>query len=171
VNDIERSRVSLSVYDDSDSTNVVSASDHDDVSGIELDEVGDLASLNIELDAVVDSDQRIGISNSAAIVKNNIRNTLLASGDSSNLAKLVLGLISRNSLKNKSSLGIVEESEVLSSLLDGDNILESSGVSRIGSDLSVDLDESLHDDLRDFVSSKGVFQSVSQQNNEGKALS
>jgi len=171
VNDIERSRVSLSVDDDSDSTQIASASDHNYVSDVELDKVGDLSGLDVELDAVIDTDQRIGVSDGSSIVKSNEGDRLVSNLQSLDLAELVLGLIHRDGLKDKSSLGVEHEAEVLSSLLDGDDVLESSGVSSVGSDLAVDLDESLHNDLGDLVSGESIFQSVSQQNNDGKALS
>jgi len=171
VNDIERSRVSLSVNDDTYSTQVTTSSDHNYVSNVELDKVGDLSSLDIELDAIIDSNKGIGVSNGSSVVKNNIRNSLGSNSQLLNLAELVLGLIGRDGLKNESSLGVVQESEILTSLLDGDDILKTRGISSIGSDLAVDLDESLLDDLSDLVSGKSVFQSVSQQNNDGKALS
>jgi len=48
--------------------------------------------------------------------------------------------------------------------------LETSWVVGVGSDLAVDLDEALLADLDDFTSRKSVLQSVSQKNNEWKAL-
>lgn len=47
---------------------------------------------------------------------------------------------------------------------------ESSWVSLVGSDLSVDFDESLLDDRSDLSSGEGVLQSVSQEHSQGKRL-
>jgi len=171
VDNIERSKVAFSVKNNSNSSHVAPSSDHDDVTDLELDEVGDLSSLEVELDGIVDSDEGIGVSDSASVVQNDEGDSLRSNLELLDLSELVLSLICRNRLKNKSSLSVVEESEVLSGLVDGDDILKSGGVSAVSSNLSIDLDESLHNDLGDFISSKGVFQSVSQHDNEGKALS
>ncbi|KAG8671592.1 hypothetical protein FPOAC1_004843 [Fusarium poae] len=62
VDDVETTIVTLTVGDDTNTTHVTTTSDHDDGAGIELDEVGDLASGKFNLDSVVDLDQRIGVS-------------------------------------------------------------------------------------------------------------
>jgi len=159
------------VNEDSNSTHVTSSGDHNDLSNIELNKVGDLSSLKVELDTVVNSDQRIGVSNGSSVMENDEGDVLRSNEELLDLAELVLSLISRDGLKNKSSLSIEEESEVLSGLLDGNDILESSGVCSVGSDLSIDLDKSLLDNLGHFSSVKSVSQSISQQNDERKALS
>jgi len=48
---------------------------------------------------------------------------------------------------------------------------ESSGEGLVGSDLSVDLDETLLDNGGDLTAGKGVLQSVTKEDGEGKALS
>lgn len=59
---------------------------------------------------------------------------------------------------------------MLSALLDGNNVHESGGVAWLGSDLVVDLDETLSGDGQDFSSSQGVLESVSQQDDQGERL-
>jgi hypothetical protein len=61
VHNVETSVVALTVGDDTDTTHVVTASDHDDDGSVELDEVGDLASSEVNLDGVVDLDGRVGV--------------------------------------------------------------------------------------------------------------
>jgi hypothetical protein len=56
VDDVEASVVALTVGDDTNTTHVATTSDHDDDTGVELDEVGDLASGEVDLDGVVDLD-------------------------------------------------------------------------------------------------------------------
>lgn len=54
-------------------------------------------------------------------------------------------------MDSEAALGIVDQSEVLASLFDGDHVHEASWVGGICADLSVDLDETLHDNRLDFA--------------------
>lgn len=54
-------------------------------------------------------------------------------------------------MDGESSLGVVDQTEVLPGLLDCDNVHKSGRVGRVCADLSVDLDEALHDDRLDFT--------------------
>lgn len=56
VDDIETTIVALTVSDNTNTTHVTTTSGHGDNTGVELDEVGDLASGNVNLDGVVDLD-------------------------------------------------------------------------------------------------------------------
>lgn len=56
VDDVEASIVTLTVGDDTNTTHVTAAGDHGDDTRVELDEVGDLASGEVNLDSVVDLD-------------------------------------------------------------------------------------------------------------------
>ena len=57
----ETSVVTLTVSDDTNTTHVTSTGDHSDGASVELDEVGDLAGGEVNLDGVVDLDQRIRV--------------------------------------------------------------------------------------------------------------
>lgn len=59
---------------------------------------------------------------------------------------------------------------MLASFLDRDDVLETSWVRWFGSDLSVDLNESLHENGFDFTSIQSILEPVSQENDEGKAF-
>jgi hypothetical protein len=61
VDNVETSVVTLTVGDDADTTHVATAGDHGDGASVEPDEVLDLASLELNLDGVVDLDPRIGV--------------------------------------------------------------------------------------------------------------
>lgn len=69
VDDVETTIVSLTVSDDTNTTHVAAAGDHDDDTSVELDEVSDLASGKLNLDGVVDLDIRVGV---ADAVQNNV---------------------------------------------------------------------------------------------------
>jgi hypothetical protein len=61
VDDVETTVVALTVSDDTNTTHVTTTGGHDDNTGVELDEVNDLASGEIDLDGVVDLDGRVGV--------------------------------------------------------------------------------------------------------------
>lgn len=50
-------------------------------------------------------------------------------------------------MDGETSLDIVDQTEVFTSLFDGDNIHEASWEVSVGADLAVNLDQTLHDDL------------------------
>lgn len=59
VDDVEASVVALTVSDDTNTTHVTTTSNHSESTSVELDELGDLAGGEIDLDGVVDLDERI----------------------------------------------------------------------------------------------------------------
>lgn len=61
VDNVEASVVALTVGDDTNTTHVTTTSDHDNDTSVELDEVGDLASGQVDLDGVVDLDSGVGV--------------------------------------------------------------------------------------------------------------
>jgi hypothetical protein len=65
VDNVEASVVALTVGDDTDTTHVTTTSDHGDGASVEADEVGDLAGGEVDLDGVVDLDQRVGVADAA----------------------------------------------------------------------------------------------------------
>lgn len=87
------------------------------------------------------------------------------------LAELVLCLSSLDSVDSKSAFSIVDEAEVFASFLNRDYVHKAGWVSGICSHFSIDLDESLHDNLGDFSAIEGVLQSVSEEDYERKAVS
>lgn len=67
VDDVETSIVTLTVSDNANTTHVTTTSDHDDGASVELDEVCDLASGEVNLDSVVDLDQRVRVADTVRI--------------------------------------------------------------------------------------------------------
>lgn len=61
VDDVEATVVALTVGDDTDTTHVATTSDHSHGTSVELDEVGNLASGKVNLDGVVDLDERVRV--------------------------------------------------------------------------------------------------------------
>lgn len=187
MNNVETTQVPLLVNDHTRSTHVTTASDHDDVSGLELDVVNDLVLNEVELDSVVDLDSRVGISDGSAIVGNDVGNALGTKLMLSDLEELESSLLGADSVNGESALDIVEKTEVLARSLNGDDIYrprlaatistspsspthETSGEGLVSPDLAVDLDESLLNNRSDLTASKSVLQTVSKEDGEGKRL-
>ena len=122
VNDVEATNVLLAVHDDTSTAHVTTTSDHNDVSGIELHEIRDLALLKVEFDGVVDLDEGIGVTDGATVVGNDMGDTLATDSDLADLEKLVGSLLRRDTVDGETALHIVEETEVLARLLDRNDI-------------------------------------------------
>jgi len=170
VDNFETTNVTLTVGDDTNTAHVTTASDHDDVTNFELDEVSDLGFLNVVTDGVVSLDQRIGVTDGATVVGNNVGDTLGTQLDLANLAKLVLGLLGSDTVDGETALNVIDKTELLTSLLNRDDIHETSRVGAVSADLSVDLDKTLHEDVLDFLTVQGILQTVAQEDNKRKAL-
>jgi len=170
VNDIVTSEVAFLVYDRSDTTLVTTTGEHDKLALLEGDNLDDLVLGEVELDRVSNLDDRVGVTDGSSIVGNDERNTLGSELDLLDLEKLVGSLLLRDSVDGEATLDVVKETEVLSRLLDRDDILETGGVGLVGSDLVVDLDEALLDDEGDLTSGKSVLQTVADEDGKGQAL-
>lgn len=154
VHNVETTVVTLAVSDDTDTSHVATTSDHGDDTGIEADELADLAGGEVDLDGVVDTDGGIGIADGAGIVRDEVRDALLAELDTLDLAELVLGLGIGDTMNGEATLGVVDETEVLAGLLDRDDVHEAGGEGWVRADLAVHLDQALHDDSLDLAADR-----------------
>jgi hypothetical protein len=89
-------------------------------------------------------------------MRNQVWDPALAKLHSSDFAKLVLCLLRGDTVDREAALGVVDQAEILASLLDGDDVLEAGRVGAIGSYFAIDLDEALHDDRLDLAAIEGV---------------
>ena len=122
MHDVEVPNVLLAVHDDTSTAHVATTSDHNDVASVEFDEVGDLVRLELELDGVVNLDQRVGVADGAAIVGDDVRNALGAKRDLLDLKEFVGSLLRGDAVDGETALDIVKETEVLVGLLNRDDI-------------------------------------------------
>jgi hypothetical protein len=90
VNGLKAALVLLPVLDNTHAASVPSASHHDDVANIKLDEVHNLVGLQIDLDGVVGLDEGVRVADGAAVIRVQIRDALLPKLNRPNLAKLEL---------------------------------------------------------------------------------
>lgn len=65
VDDVEATVVALTVGDDTNTAHVTTTSNHGDGASVELDEVGDLAGAQVDLDGVVDLDGGVRVADAA----------------------------------------------------------------------------------------------------------
>ena len=73
--------------------------------------------------------------------------------------QLIFRFFSRNSVDGETAFGIVNQAEVLPSLLNGDDIHETGWIGGIGSNFAVDFNEALHHDRFGFAGIEGILQS------------
>lgn len=94
----------------------------------------------------------------------------LAELDALDLAKLVLSLLGLDAVDGEAALGVVDETEVLASLLDGDDVHEAGRVGDVGADLAVDLDQALHEDGLGLAVVEGILETVADEHDQGHAV-
>ena len=122
VADIVTSKVTLLVDDGSDATLVASTGEHDKLTLLEGDNFGDLVLDEVELDRVSDLDDGVGVTDRATVVRDDEGDTLGSELDLADLEELVGGLLLRDAVDREATLDVVEETEVLSRLLDRDDV-------------------------------------------------
>jgi len=160
VDNVEGAGMSLTGHDGSHPTGVTSSSYHAQVTGIELDGVLDLAGGDVHLDTVVHLDDGVGVADGPAVSGVEIGDGVGAGLDLPDLAELVLGLLRSDPVNSEPSLHVVDDTEVLSGLLNLDNIHEASRELRISAGLSVNLDQPLLEDGLDLLGVEGILQTV-----------
>lgn len=108
----------------------------------------------------------MGETDSSAVVGDDVWDLVLANALTLDLAKLESSFLGLNSVGLETSLDVVEHAEVLTGLVDGNNILETNGELGVTSDFVVDSDvvgTLITDDLDDLLAGKSVLQSVSEE--------
>lgn len=82
--------MTFSAGDDTNTTQVTTTRNHANITRVELDEIVDLSSGNINLNGVVGLDQGVRVADGAAVVKHKIGNLLWSLADLLDAAQLVL---------------------------------------------------------------------------------
>lgn len=104
------------------------------------------------------------------IMRNQEWDTATAELDTLDLAELVLGLLSLDTVDSEAALGVVNQTEVLARLLDVDDIHEAGGEGHVGADLVVDLDQALHDNGLGLAVVESVLQAVADEDDQGETV-
>lgn len=166
MNHIKRARMSLSVGDHTNSSQVSTSSHHTQVTGVKLDEVSYFACLQINLNGVIHLDEGIRVANSSSIMGHQMWDSFCAHKDLSHFAQFILGLLRCDTMNSKAALGVIDQAEVLSSFVNADHIHKSSRVGYVSPNFAINLNETLHADLLDFIASQGILKSVPQENDQ-----
>merc|ERR1712203_200444 len=120
---------------------VSSSSDHAKVSNLEGDDVLHFVGGQVQLDAVVHLGVGVRVPDGATITGVQVRNTLGSSGNSPHPAELVGSLGGSDPVDGEASLDVVDDPEVLSSLVNLDDVHEAGGELGVSPGLAVNLDQ------------------------------
>ena len=122
MNNIEGTKVTITVNNNTDTTNVVSLGNETKITNFELDMTNNLVSLEINLDGIVNLNSGIRETNSTSIVSYNEGDLLVGNLTLDNLAKLELSFVFINAVENETSLNIIKKTETISRVFKGNNI-------------------------------------------------
>lgn len=165
-----RSRMLFSELNNPNTTNVMSACDHAKVADFKLQNILNLTGRNIDSHRIVNLDQGIWVPNSAGIMSGNIRNALLSHLLSLDLAEFVSTFRLGDEMEDETALGVEQKTEGLVGALDSDDIHESGREGLVSANLSVDLDQTLHNDRVRFTTGQRIFEAVSKDKVEWEGL-
>ena len=122
MDDVEAPDVLFTVNDHASPAHVTPTGNNDNVTSIELDEVCDLVLLDIKFDGVVGLDARVWVTDSSAVVGDDIGDALGTNRQFSDLEELVAGFLRCDAVDGETTLDVVKKAEVLAGLFDGDDI-------------------------------------------------
>jgi hypothetical protein len=108
----------LNVGDKSNSSNIVSSNNHGVVVLFKLVPSVNFSCFEVELDSVIGSDFRVGVSDGSSVMGKYIWNLVLSEGSSLNFTELEGGFFMVNFSWEVSSLGVIENSEKFTSLFE-----------------------------------------------------
>ena len=113
------------------------------------------------------------VSDGSAVVGDDVGDLVFAHGLPLDGGELESGLLSVDLVSLVATLGVVEDSEVLTGLLNANNVHNAEGESGVSSDFVVNLDQSflILNDLNGFLTAESVLQSVFEEHSKGDAFS
>merc|ERR1711912_45123 len=143
MHNLEGANVLLATSDDTNTALILSTGDHTGSTSLELNDILGLASLDVHFDDVVELGKRIRVADGAAIVGDDVWDTLGTNSDRLHTSKLVRVLVGEGlavqAVQNETALGI-------------------------------DLDEALHENLLDLLLGESVFETVTQDQDQWQAF-
>lgn len=134
LDDIGGTDAAVAVDNGTNTASVATLDDHDGGANLKENVGGGAARSEVHLDSVTDVDVGIGVADGAGIVCDNGGDTLGADILPLDLAELELGLLSVDLDEVVAALDVVQETEVLASLGDGDNVYARSMPGKEGRD-------------------------------------
>lgn len=103
-------------------------------------------------------------------MRNQVWDSSFANLNSLDLAEFVFCLGLFDSVHGETTLGVVDQTEVFTSLVNGDDIHVPGGIRDIRSDLAINLDETLHQNCSGLTVVQGVLEAVSQEDDQRKTV-
>lgn len=170
VDDIEGSHLLLDLLDDTDTADVTTSCDHGDVADLELDDGLDFACLDVELESIVDADGWVNIGDCAAIVCDDVWDTLGANCELVDAEELEGSFLSFDLVDAETALAVVDDTEKLVGLAELDDIHQTSWVAVVCADLAIDLNEAALDNTDGFLGVEGVLEAVAKEDVDWEAL-
>ena len=122
MDDFKTTLMLFTMSNDTNTTHVITTSDIANISRVKLDKFSDFTSFQINLDGVVDLDQWVWVTDGTTIVSNGIWDSLGTELDLFHLGKLVLGFFFSDAMDGETTLDIIDETKVFTSLFNGDDI-------------------------------------------------
>ena len=170
VDDFKGALVLFASVDDTDTTGVSTTGNHAQSTGVKLDKVGDFVGSDVNHDGVTFLDHRIRVSDGSRVVQLHARNALVAQLLLDHLAQLVLRFNTGNSVHDKSTFLVVHQTEVFIRLFNIDNVHDTARIALLHSNFTVNLDQALLKNRRDFLVVQRVLQTVSQDQAQREAF-
>jgi len=170
--DLVRTGVVLNVLENTDTTNVVTTSGKNSGTVIELNNTVDFTSCEVQLNSVVLLNVRVGEADSTAVVCNDVWHLILTDVLTDDLAKLEASFSILNTVGLEATLKIVQDAEVLTSLVDGDDVLEAEGELVVTAALAIDEDVGFAGfaDLETLLLGEGVVETLTEEAGDWDAL-
>jgi len=113
-------------------------------------------------------DERVWVPDGATIMSNQIGNSSRASRNLNNTTELIFSFLRGDLVEDEATLDIVQDSEIVICLFDGQDIHEAGRIFNVSADATIDFDETLHDNLGYFTSSKGVLELIPENKHHWK---
>ena len=170
VDDFKGALVLFASVDDTDTTGISTTGNHAQSTGVKLDKVGDFVGSDVNHDGVTFLDHRIRVSDGSRVVQLHARNALVAQLLLDHLAQLVLRFNTGDSVHDKSTFLVVHQTEVFVRLFNFDNVHDTARIALLHSNFTVNLDQALLKNRRDFLVVQRVLQTVSQDQAQREAF-
>lgn len=138
--------------------NIVTASDEDESTVVELADALDFIVVKLELDGVVQADVWVWVADGAAVMGHDVWDLVLADDLAGDLAQLEVSLLLVDAVWHEAAFSVVKHAELLASLLNRHNVLESEWELVVPADFVVDLDVTVTglNNLEDFLLAEGI---------------
>jgi len=113
-------------------------------------------------------DERIWVSDGTAVVGNQIGDSSWAGGNLNDTAELIFSLFGSDFVEDEATLDVVQDSEIVIGLFDGQDVHEAGWIFDVSADTTINFDETLHDDLGNLTSSKGILELIPEDKHHWK---